>query len=101
VVVCQTPSGRADAVEDFIAAVRGADLTCRAELVLDDLDCGLRDILRAYDAGTGQAIVHWPGLRQCQAIVALTVTLLRFVTSLMASRVQPEKLVPSICAPES
>jgi carbamoyltransferase len=46
-----------DAARDFIAAIHGGDLSCRAQLVPDDLDCGLRDILRAYETRTGQAVL--------------------------------------------
>jgi carbamoyltransferase len=45
------------AVQEFIAAVHGADLTARAQIVPDDFDCGLRDILRAYAARTGRAVL--------------------------------------------
>ncbi len=48
---------RPDAIQDFIAAMHGADLTCRPQLVPDGLDCGLRDILRAYDTRTGRAVL--------------------------------------------
>jgi carbamoyltransferase len=48
---------RPEAVHQFIAGVHGADLTARAQLVPDDLDCGLRDTLRAYAARTGRAVL--------------------------------------------
>src|SRR6266851_2285032 len=48
---------RADIAHEFIAAVHGADLTARAQLVPDEMDCGLRDILRAYAARTGRAVL--------------------------------------------
>ena len=46
-----------EAMHDLIAAVHGADLTCRAQLVPDDLACGLRDILQAYASRTGRAVL--------------------------------------------
>jgi carbamoyltransferase len=48
---------RAEAADSFIAAIHGADLSTRAQLVPDESDCGLRDILRAYKARTGQAVL--------------------------------------------
>ena len=48
---------RAAAVHEFIAAVHPADLTSRAQIVPDELDCGLRDILRCYAARTGRAVL--------------------------------------------
>jgi carbamoyltransferase len=49
-------TSRTGAVQDFIAAVHGGDLTCRAQLVPDD-DGGLADILRACEARTGHAVL--------------------------------------------
>lgn len=46
-----------EAVPSCIAALHGADLTARAQLVPDELDCGLRDILRAYAQRTGSAVL--------------------------------------------
>jgi carbamoyltransferase len=48
---------RTAAVPEFIAAVHPADLTCRAQIVPDDLDCGIRDILRRYAGLTGRAVL--------------------------------------------
>jgi carbamoyltransferase len=48
---------QAGTVHEFIAAVHGADRTCRAQLVPDELDSGLRDILQAYAARTGRAVL--------------------------------------------
>jgi carbamoyltransferase len=45
------------AAGQFIAAVHGADLTCRAQLVPDDLECGLRDTLLAWEARTGKSVL--------------------------------------------
>jgi predicted NodU family carbamoyl transferase len=45
------------AIDQFIAAVHDADLTARAQLVPDELVCGLRDILRAYAARTGRGVL--------------------------------------------
>lgn len=50
-------NSRADTLHEFIAAVHGADLTARVQLMPDELDCGLRDILRAYAAHTGRALL--------------------------------------------
>jgi len=50
-------TSRAATVQDFIAAVHGGDLTCRAQLVPDDDDGGLADILRACEARTGHAVL--------------------------------------------
>ncbi|HUZ25199.1 MAG TPA: carbamoyltransferase C-terminal domain-containing protein [Streptosporangiaceae bacterium] len=46
-----------DTAGQFIAAVHGGDLTCRAQLVPDSPGCGLRDILRAWEARTGKAVL--------------------------------------------
>jgi carbamoyltransferase len=48
---------RQDTVRDFIAAVHGADLTCRPQLIPDDSGCGLAAILRAYLARTGRGVL--------------------------------------------
>jgi carbamoyltransferase len=50
-------TARTEMVHEFIAAVHPADLSCRAQIVPDDLDCGLRDILRCYAADTGRAVL--------------------------------------------
>ena len=46
-----------DKAHEFIAAVHGADLTCRPQLIPDHSGCGLAAILRAYQARTGRGVL--------------------------------------------